>query len=123
MALTQFITDGGGHYCLYRVGYRNVIEKGPQLNQKEIEIYHMMETMGHGALKENHFLDDGAYMVLKIIIKMVHMKLAGSKEGIGSLIKELEDPKESTELRMTSSQRQHLQRKQAQGQLRHSEST
>ncbi|CAH2049007.1 unnamed protein product [Thlaspi arvense] len=28
MALTQFITDRGGHHCLYRVGYRNVIDQG-----------------------------------------------------------------------------------------------
>ncbi|KAF6167896.1 hypothetical protein GIB67_027674 [Kingdonia uniflora] len=60
MALTQFIIDRGGHHCLYRVGYRNVIDKGPQLNREGIEIHLMMETMGHGALKENHFLDDGA---------------------------------------------------------------
>lgn len=39
-------------------------------------------------------------MVVKIIIEMVRMKLAGSKEGIGSLIKELEYPVESVELRM-----------------------
>lgn len=39
-------------------------------------------------------------MVVKIIIEMVHMKLAGSDEGIGSLIKDLEEPLESVELRM-----------------------
>lgn len=59
MALTRFITDRGGHHCLYRVGYRNVIDKGAQLNDDGIETYLMMETSGHGALKENHFLDDG----------------------------------------------------------------
>ena len=39
-------------------------------------------------------------MVVKIIIEMVSMKLAGSEEGIGSLIKALEEPLESLELRM-----------------------
>lgn len=39
-------------------------------------------------------------MVVKIIIEMVRMRLAGSEEGIGSLIQELEDPLESIELRM-----------------------
>ena len=39
-------------------------------------------------------------MVVKIIIEMVRMKLAGSDEGIGSLIKDLEEPLESIELRM-----------------------
>lgn len=42
----------------------------------------------------------GAYMVVKIIIEMVRMKLEGSNEGIGSLIKDLEEPLESIELRM-----------------------
>ncbi|KAK8522635.1 hypothetical protein V6N12_056336 [Hibiscus sabdariffa] len=100
MALTRFITDRGGHHCLYRVGYRNVIDKGVHLNEDGIETHLMMETSGHGALKENYFLDDGAYMVVKIIIEMVRMKLEGSNEGIGSLIKDLEEPSESVELRM-----------------------
>ncbi|XP_023886356.2 uncharacterized protein LOC111998489 isoform X1 [Quercus suber] len=100
MALTRFIVNRGGHHCLYRVGYRNVIDKGVQLNEDGIEAHLMMETSGHGALKENHFLDDGAYMVVKIIIEMVRMKLAGSDDGIGSLIKDLEEPSESVELRM-----------------------
>lgn len=42
----------------------------------------------------------GAYMVVKIIIEMVKMKLEGSERGIGSLIKNLEEPIESVELRM-----------------------
>lgn len=39
-------------------------------------------------------------MVVKIIIEMVRMKLGGSDEGIGSLIKDLEEPCESIELRI-----------------------
>ncbi|KAK3442593.1 hypothetical protein EUGRSUZ_B02929 [Eucalyptus grandis] len=100
VALTRFIKERGGHHCLYRVGYRNVIDKGVQLNQDGIETHLMMETSGHGALKENYFLDDGAYMVVKIIIEMVRMKLAGFNDGIGSLIEDLEEPLESTEIRM-----------------------
>ncbi|KAM3705406.1 hypothetical protein ACJW31_03G077800 [Castanea mollissima] len=100
MALTRFIVNRGGHHCLYRVGYRNVIDKGVHLNEDGIEAHLMMETSGHGALKENHFLDDGAYMVVKIIIEMVRMRLAGLDDGIGSLIKDLEEPFESVELRM-----------------------
>nr|VDD64096.1 unnamed protein product [Brassica oleracea] len=100
MGLTRFITERGGRHCLYRVGYRNVIDKGVELNKDGIESHLMMETSGHGAVKENHFLDDGAYMVVKIIVEMVRMRLAGSKEGIGSLIEDLEEPLESAELRM-----------------------
>ncbi|XP_010533353.1 PREDICTED: uncharacterized protein LOC104809154 [Tarenaya hassleriana] len=100
IGLTKFITERGGEHCMYRVGYRNVIDKGVQLNRDGIETHLMMETSGHGALQENHFLDDGAYMVVKIIIEMVRMKLEGSNEGIGSLIDDLEEPLESIELRM-----------------------
>lgn len=100
IGLSRFIANKGGKHCLYRVGYRNVINKGVQLNKEGIETHLMMETSGHGALKENYYLDDGAYMVVKIIIEMVRMRLAGSSEGIGSLIEGLEDPLESVELRM-----------------------
>ncbi|KAG6405547.1 hypothetical protein SASPL_133137 [Salvia splendens] len=82
LALTRFITDRGGRHCLYRVDYHNVIDKGAQLNRDDVETHLMMETSGHGALKENYFLDDG------------------SEEGIGSLIKDLEETLESVELRM-----------------------
>ncbi|XP_074274948.1 uncharacterized protein LOC141598991 [Silene latifolia] len=100
IALSRFIARRGGRHCLYRVGYRNVIDKGVRLNEDGIETHLMMETSGHGALKENYFLDDGAYMTVKIIIEMVRMKLAGESKGIGSLIDELEEPLESVELRM-----------------------
>ena len=59
IGLSSFITDRGGKHCLYRVGYRNVIDKGVRLNKDGVETHLMMETSGHGALKENYFLDDG----------------------------------------------------------------
>ncbi|CAD6225499.1 unnamed protein product [Miscanthus lutarioriparius] len=98
--LTRFIESRGGRHCLYRVGYRNVIDKGVQLNADGVETHLMMETTGHGALRENYFLDDGAYMVVKIIIEMVRMKLAGVDGGVGSLIADLQEPAESVLLRM-----------------------
>ncbi|RCV21637.1 hypothetical protein SETIT_4G153900v2 [Setaria italica] len=98
--LTRFIASRGGQHCLYRVGYRNVIDKGVQLNTDGVETHLMMETTGHGALKENYFLDDGAYMVVKIVIEMVRMKLSGLEGGVGSLIMDLEEPAESVLLRM-----------------------
>ncbi|XP_057545017.1 uncharacterized protein LOC130824144 [Amaranthus tricolor] len=100
IGVSKFISDRGGKHCLYRVGYRNVIDKGVQLNKDGVDTHLMMETSGHGALKENYFLDDGAYMVVKIIIEMVRMRLSGSSEEIGTLIEELEDPEDSIELRM-----------------------
>lgn len=50
--------------------------------------------------KKNLFVCIGAFMVVKIIIEMVRMKLTGSGEGIGDLIKQLEEPLESVLLRM-----------------------
>lgn len=98
--LTRFIQARGGHHCLYRVGYRNVIDKGVQLNADGVETHLMMETTGHGALKENNFLDDGAYMVVKIIIEMVRMRLVGLEGSVGTLIMDLEEPAESKLMRM-----------------------
>uniref|UniRef100_A0A0D3GGP0 phosphoglucomutase (alpha-D-glucose-1,6-bisphosphate-dependent) n=1 Tax=Oryza barthii TaxID=65489 RepID=A0A0D3GGP0_9ORYZ len=98
--LTRFIQARGGHHCLYRVGYRNVIDKGVQLNADGVETHLMMETTGHGALKENNFLDDGAYMVVKIIIEMVRMRLVGLEGSVGTIIMDLEEPAESKLMRM-----------------------
>lgn len=51
-------------------------------------------------MRRNSINFAGAYMVVKIIIEMVRMKLGGSEEGIGSLIGDLEEAPESVELRM-----------------------
>ena len=50
------------------------------------------------AFKENYFLDDGAYIVTKLLIELAR----GKKEGysLESLISTLEEPKESMEFRM-----------------------
>ncbi|MCH5303838.1 MAG: phosphomannomutase/phosphoglucomutase, partial [Ruminococcus sp.] len=84
------------HYR-YRRGYKNVIDKGLELNDKGINCPLAIETSGHAAMRENYFLDDGAYLCTKIIIKMVQL----SKEGksIESLTAELKEPAEETEIR------------------------
>ena len=58
-----------------------------------------METSGHGALKENFFLDDGAYLVTKLLIELAR----GRDEGytLHSLIADLAEPAESREFRMS----------------------
>ena len=30
-----------------------------------------METSGHGALKENHWLDDGAYLMVRTVVLLL----------------------------------------------------
>ncbi len=96
--LTRFINDtlGGSHYRFKR-GYRNVINEQLRLNAEGINCPLAMETSGHAAFRENYYLDDGAYLVTKIIIKMAQMGLSGKK--LDSLIADLSDPAEEAELR------------------------
>eukprot|EP00798_Chlamydomonas_sp_ICE-L_P008027 gene8026-1257_t len=63
--LAEFIANLGGIHCRYKRGYKNVIGKGIELNNEGEETHLMMETSGHGATKENYFLDDGAYLAVK----------------------------------------------------------
>ena len=96
--LTEFINSslGGVHYR-YKRGYRNVINKQIELNREGINCPLAIETSGHAALRENYYLDDGAYLMTKIAIKMAQMGKEGKK--LDSLIKDLKDPKEACELR------------------------
>lgn len=96
--LTDFINNnlGGVHYRFKR-GYRNVINEQIRLQSEGINCPLAIETSGHAAFRENYYLDDGAYLVTKIVIKMAQLGKEGKK--LDSLIEELKDPKEATELR------------------------
>lgn len=96
--LKKFIegTLGGVHYR-YRRGYRNVINRAVELNEKGIDCPLAIETSGHAALRENYFLDDGAYLVTMIIIKMAQLRAQG--KTLAQLTAELEEPTEEYELR------------------------
>jgi hypothetical protein len=50
----------------YKRGYKNVIDKGVELGRAGQDCQLMMETSGHGALAENDYLDDGAYLAVKV---------------------------------------------------------
>lgn len=96
--LTDFINNtlGGVHYR-FRRGYRNVINEQLRLQQQGVNCPLAIETSGHAAFRDNYYLDDGAYLVTKIIIKMAQMGKMGKK--LDSLIALLRDPKEEKELR------------------------
>lgn len=96
--LNKFITEKGGIHHRFKRGYRNVINESIRLNNLGQDSQLAIETSGHGALKENYFLDDGAYLVTKLLIELAR----GKKEGytLQSLISTLEEPKESVEFRM-----------------------
>jgi phosphomannomutase len=92
----------GGVHHRFKRGYKNVINEAIRLNQTGIESHLAIETSGHGALKENYFLDDGAYLIAKLLIKMAQLKLKDGKI-INLLIESLEEPLESKEFRLNIS--------------------
>lgn len=96
--LTDFINNtlGAVHYR-YRRGYRNVINRQIELNEKGVNCPLAIETSGHAAFRENYYLDDGAYLITKIVIKTAQMGREGKK--LESLISSLRDPVEACELR------------------------
>ena len=96
--LADFIKEKGGIHHRFKRGYRNVINESIRLNGLGQDSQLAIETSGHGALKENYFLDDGAYLVTKLLIELAR----GRKEGytLESLIETLAEPAESVEFRM-----------------------
>jgi phosphomannomutase len=97
--LTQFIqADLGGTHHRFKRGYKNVINESVRLNKAGQDSWIAIETSGHAAMKENHFLDDGAYLVSKLLIELAKSRLAG--KFLTDLIANLQEPVESTELRI-----------------------
>ncbi|BCZ44208.1 phosphoglucomutase [Clostridium gelidum] len=96
--LGEFINKLGGIHHRFKRGYRNVINEAVRLNKEEKESYLAIETSGHAALKENYFLDDGAYLIAKILIKIAKLNEEGKR--IESLIKDLKMPWESSDFRL-----------------------
>lgn len=94
--LKEFIENnlGGKHYR-YRRGYKNVINKAIELCNNGINCPLAIETSGHAALRENYFLDDGAYLVTKIVIEMAK----GQK--IDEILSPLKLPAEERECRLS----------------------
>ncbi len=92
--LKKFIeTDLQGVHYRYRRGYKNVINKAIELTNEGKDCPLAIETSGHAALKENFFLDDGAYLVTKIVIELA------KGTDINKLLETLEMAKEEREVR------------------------
>ena len=87
-----------GVHHRFRRGYKNVINESLRLNQEGTESWLAIETSGHGAMKENHFLDDGAYLATKLLIELAKSKLEGKL--LTDLIANLIEPEESEEFRL-----------------------
>lgn len=97
--LREFIEKTlGGRQLRFKRGYKNVIDKSVELNNSGINSPLAIETSGHAALKENYFLDDGAYLAAKIVILLSKLKTQG--KNINDLISCLHEPAESVEIRI-----------------------
>jgi phosphomannomutase len=97
--LTLFIEkDLNGKHHRFKRGYKNVINEAIRLNQMGNSCWCAIETSGHAALKENHFLDDGAFIITKILIKAAELRKVG--KTIDSLTEKLKLPHESEEYRI-----------------------
>ncbi len=83
----------GGHHRRFKRGYRNVINEAQRLCAEGKDAPLAIETSGHAALRDNYFLDDGAYLITRIIIKLA--------QGFPpeKLIAGLAEPAEAVEVR------------------------
>ncbi len=97
--LTKFIEKLGGRHLRYMRGYKNVIDKCVELNNAGEFSPLAIETSGHAAFKENYYLDDGAYLITKILVCLAAQSKKG--ESLTSLIADLERPAESDEVRIS----------------------
>ena len=96
--LSRFISEWGGTHYRFRRGYKNVINEAIRLNEEGIDCPLAIETSGHAAFRENHFLDDGMYLVTRLICEAMDLKREG--KTLYSLIEGLQEPVESLELRL-----------------------
>ena len=111
--LSRFIESLGGKHVRYKKGYRYVIEKGRSIEGCVAAV----ECSGHGAWRDNGWVDDGCYTAVKLVAELALMRLEHSADlrrkaarGVDStdstklcrlsdLLVGLAEPKESVELR------------------------
>ena len=98
--LTEFLEGNLGlRHHRFKRGYKNVINEAVRLNGEGVITPLAIETSGHGALLENYFLDDGAYMAVRLIIAAANAAKKGEK--LSALIRDLKTAPYECELRMT----------------------
>ncbi len=92
--LTRFIESRGGVHRRFKRGYKNVINESKRLAEEGIYSPLAIETSGHAALAENYYLDDGAYLVTRLLIALA------KKGDLESYIADLPEPEEAAEVRL-----------------------
>ena len=98
--LAEFLEGSLGlKHLRFKRGYKNVIDKGIELNAAGETCELAIETSGHGAFKENYFSDDGAYIAATIIGRLARIRREG--KTLESLIADLRQPAEAAEIRLS----------------------
>ncbi len=96
-ALKIFIENLGGKHLRFKRGYKNVINEALRLNENGETAPLAIETSGHAAFMDNYFLDDGAFLVTKVIIKMAQLKKEG--KSLNELLNGFNEALETAEIR------------------------
>lgn len=95
--LAAFISGLGGVHRRFKRGYKNVIDEAIRLEKEGVSAPMAIETSGHCALKDNYFLDDGAYLVTRVLVKLAEMHRQGKR--LTDLLTGLAEPAEAVEIR------------------------
>lgn len=97
--LTDFLENTLGlKHRRFKRGYRNVIDEARRLNAAGVEAPLAIETSGHGAFRSNYFLDDGAYMAVRLVTVAARAKASG--KTMDAWIEGFQKPFECREYRL-----------------------
>ena len=104
--LSRFIQTRGGRHHRFKRGYKNVINEAIRLNASGEYTPLAIETSGHAAFKDNYFLDDGAYLITRLLILLGRTRAEG--KSILDLIADLPEPAEADEIRPVFTDHEHF---------------
>lgn len=96
--LTDFIEKLGGKHVRFKRGYRNVIDEALRINAAGGHCPLAIETSGHAAFADNYYMDDGAYLICKLLI--TYAMQAQKRQKLSDLISGLVSPAEEDEVRV-----------------------
>lgn len=98
-ALAAFIAQRGGVHHRFQRGYKNVINEAIRINREGVgNAVLAIETSGHAALKENYFLDDGSYLVSRLLMEAARLYQEG--RTLESRIADLKESPHQREYRL-----------------------